>query len=86
MSTLTIRHLPGTDPPHFELRDSKGKTTTAAAVTPAAGYPVDGLPQSDLMGELRWYLEEFLDYPFPPETEHADRVVDALEGWGRVGW
>ena len=34
------------------------------------------------MRELRWYLEQFLDYPFHPETDHADRVLDALRAWG----
>jgi tetratricopeptide (TPR) repeat protein len=35
------------------------------------------------MRELRWYLEGFLDYPFPPETVHAEQVLDALKSWGR---
>ena len=34
------------------------------------------------MRELRWYLEQFLDYPFHPETDHADHVLDALRAWG----
>ena len=34
------------------------------------------------MRELRWYLEQFLDYPFRPETDHAGHVLDALRAWG----
>jgi len=34
------------------------------------------------MEELQWYLEKFLDYPFSPETDHADRVQKALVDWG----
>lgn len=34
------------------------------------------------MRELQWYLETFLDYPFSPETDHADRVLKALREWG----
>ena len=34
------------------------------------------------MQELQWYLEDFLEYPFPPETDRADRVIAALRGWG----
>lgn len=34
------------------------------------------------MRELRWYLEQFLDYPFHPETVHAEHVLDALKAWG----
>jgi len=43
---------------------------------------VEGHPNSPLMRELRWYLEQFLDYPFHPETDHADHVLDALRAWG----
>ena len=39
-------------------------------------------PQWQQMRELRWYLENFLDYPFPPETDHAGRVRGALRRWG----
>ena len=28
------------------------------------------------------YLEKFLDYSFPPETEHADRILHSLKLWG----
>ena len=34
------------------------------------------------MRELQWYLETFLDYPFPPETDHAERVLQSLKQWG----
>ena len=34
------------------------------------------------MVRLRWYLEEFLEYPFPPETNKADAVLVALKSWG----
>jgi hypothetical protein len=46
------------------------------------GFPVKGRPNSDLLRELQWYLETFLDYPFPPEIDHADRVLKALKDWG----
>ena len=34
------------------------------------------------MRKMQWYLEKFLDYPFPPETDHAERVQKALRDWG----
>ena len=34
------------------------------------------------MRELQWYLETFLDYPFPPDTDRAERVLQALRDWG----
>lgn len=32
--------------------------------------------------ELRRYLERFLEYPFSPETEHAERILASLKDWG----
>ena len=46
-------------------------------------FPWRAAPKSDLLQELRWYLEVFLSYPFSPETEHAERVLTALKSWGR---
>jgi hypothetical protein len=82
-TTLVIRHLPGSGLASFQvvrLRDGK----TADTVSPPShqGFPVEGRPNSDLLRELQRYLETFLDYPFPPETDHADRVLKALKGWG----
>ncbi len=82
-TTLVIRHLPGSNPATFQLvrlRDDK-KSRPVAPSSPV-GFPVEGRPNTDLMRELQWYFEAFLDYPFPPETDHADRVVKALRDWG----
>ena len=79
-STLLIRHIPDSGFQVVRLRD--GKTTEPAAVVSPVGFPVEGRPDSDLMRELQWYLETFLEYPFPPETDHAERVRDALRRWG----
>jgi hypothetical protein len=38
--------------------------------------------EGKLSGELRWYLESFLDYPFPPQTTRAEAVEASLEAWG----
>ena len=46
------------------------------------GFPVQGRPNSDLMAELRWYLEIFLDHPFHPFTDRAERILAALRSWG----
>lgn len=50
------------------------------------GFPVEGQGQRDLMVELRWYLEVFLDYPFEPSTTRAVRVEAARERWGRAAF
>jgi tetratricopeptide (TPR) repeat protein len=83
MNTLLIRHVESGDPPKFQAISSQdGRSTETVAIRSPADFPVEGRPDSDLMRELRWYLEVFLDYPFPPETEHAERVRDALRKWG----
>src|SRR4051812_32178687 len=82
-STLVVRHIPGSSPTMFQvvrLRD--GKMTEPAAVASPVEFSVEGCPGSDLMYELQWYLETFLDYPFPPETDRAERVRNTLRRWG----
>ena len=84
MSTLRIHHVPGEGETRFYVQQLPvGKATQPAAITAPADFPVESRPNSNLVRELRWYLEEFLGYPFPPETEHADHVLDALKNWGR---
>jgi hypothetical protein len=85
LTTLIIRHLPSTDPPQFQVqRLSDGKTTSPVAVPSPAHFHVKGRPDNcHLTPELRWYLETFLDYPFPPETDHAEQVQTALQDWGK---
>ena len=83
-TTLIVRHLPGREPAAFQLtRLSDNKSAQPVELPSPFGFPVEGRPDSDLMRELRWYLEEFLDYPFPPEADHAERVQQALRGWGK---
>jgi len=83
MNTLLIRHVESGVPPKFQaICPQDARSTETVAIPTPVGFPVEGRPNSDLMRELRWYLEGFLDYPFPPETEHAERVRDALRRWG----
>jgi tetratricopeptide (TPR) repeat protein len=83
MIRFAILNVPNADPAKFQIvRLSDGKATEPVSISSPETYPVRGRPKSNLQAELRWYLEDFLDYPFSPETEHADRVTDALEDWG----
>lgn len=83
MPTLVIRHVETSDPPQFQvIRPEPFKATPPVAIGSPAGTPVKDLPNSNLSVELRWYLEEFLDYPFPPVTDRAEHVQEALRGWG----
>ncbi|MBI4606671.1 MAG: AbrB/MazE/SpoVT family DNA-binding domain-containing protein, partial [Planctomycetes bacterium] len=38
----------------------------------------------DDRGELRWYLEEYLQFPYGAERERAQRVEAAMERWGEA--
>jgi hypothetical protein len=42
-----------------------------------------GETELKLGDELVWYLEKFLDYPFGPNERRAERVTEALRGWGK---
>ncbi len=76
-------HVEGSSPPAFILqRLADGKAVAPVGIESPYQFAVEGQPNSNLMRELRWYLEGFLDYPFPPETGHAERVVNALRDWG----
>jgi hypothetical protein len=78
-----IRHIPGSHPAAFQVtRLSDGKTAEPASPPSPVGFPVEGRPNSHLMRELQWYLKTFLDYPFPPETDHAERILQSLKQWG----
>ena len=86
-SVLAIEHLEGPAPARFKVtRLPDGKSASPVAVASPYEFPVEGRPDSNLMGELRWYLEQFLDYPFPPETTHAEHVLDALKAWGTAAF
>ena len=73
-AALAVEHVEGSSPPTFILSRLR-KLKSAAPVTISSPYefPVEGQPNSNLMRELRWYLDKFLDYRFDPETTHAER-------------
>jgi hypothetical protein len=63
------------------MRLSDGTTRPAAEIPSPVTFPVEGRKNA-LLAELRWYLERFLEYPFSPETEHAERILASLRDWG----
>lgn len=81
-SELAIEHVEGSLPAEFKLtRIRDGKSLAAKEIPSPYGAAVAGHPGS-LMEQLRWYLEHFPEYPFPPETGHAEHVLAALKTWG----
>ena len=86
-SELAITHAANSTPPTFVLtRHPEPKSAAPVPIPSPYDFPVEAQPTSNLMRELRWYLEHFLDYPFPPETTRADRVLDALKAWGTAAF
>jgi hypothetical protein len=84
MNALVVSHVHDSDPAQFEvvrLRD--GKRSATVELPSPYQFPVAGRANNHLMSALAWYLERFLDYPFPPRTEQAVAVEEALEAWGR---
>ena len=79
---ITIVHCESSSPALFRLAGTPDDPPSAVLVPSPYELPVKGQPHSNLMRELRWYLEHFLDYPFAPETAHAERVLAALKAWG----
>ncbi|MCG6862771.1 MAG: tetratricopeptide repeat protein, partial [Chromatiaceae bacterium] len=77
--TLIVSH---TEEHRFRVLRPDGKRSEAVVLTPPDGVAVEGRPNSHLLQDLGWYLEQFLDYPFPPNTEIAERIQKALRGWG----
>src|ERR1019366_9526593 len=83
LPALAIEHVEGSSPAAFKLtRLEDGKSLPMVAIGSPYEFPVEAHPNSPLRRELRWYLEQFLDYPFHPETDHAEHVLDAVRAWG----
>ncbi len=84
---LEIRHSPEHGPHAFRVVGSPDEQQgPVVEIASPFTHPVAGLPESNLMRELRWYLEDFLDYPFPPETVRAERLLAALKDWGQAAF
>jgi hypothetical protein len=84
-TNLVIQQVSGSG--EFQVtRTSEFKTSKPVKVPSPYAWAVEGRPKSSLMAELQWYLEQFLGYPFPPETEHAERILDALRRWGEAAF
>jgi tetratricopeptide (TPR) repeat protein len=79
---LRINHLQNIEPAMFQLtRIADGKSMPPVLIPSPVKFPVEGRKDC-LLVELKWYLESFLDFPFSPATDHAERVLDALRTWG----
>jgi len=81
---LQIRHIGyQDDKPQFVVaRLSDGLQSPVICLTPPEQVVVDGRPDNNLLQDLRWYLEKFLELPLGGYLHTAERVQAALQGWG----
>ncbi len=65
--TLIVQHIAKGKRPAFTVIrcDPSDTAPTVAKITPPEEFGTKELPGSHLRRELRWYLEQFLDYPIP---------------------
>lgn len=77
---LTIHHQGGDG---FVVMSGSGKVSKAVELCRPEGVAIEGT-EANLPQELRWYLEEYLDYPYSPNDQRADRVLKALSKWGQA--
>jgi tetratricopeptide (TPR) repeat protein len=49
-------------------------------------WPVSGAGIENLMVQLRWLLEVYLEHPFEPNITRAEKIEAALKTWGTVAF
>lgn len=78
---IIIQSYDGSEEPLFTV--SNGLITTKPESLPdPAVYPVVGYPNLQLLEQLKWYLEDFLEYPIGPNKEKGEAIVSTLKAWG----
>ncbi|QBE65800.1 tetratricopeptide repeat protein [Pseudoduganella lutea] len=84
MQKLEIRHDPEGDGFHFRVQRILPDSIREAAAVAVADPLALALSQTNsrLGDELTWYLEYYLDYPYGPNQQRAERVTTALKEWG----
>jgi tetratricopeptide (TPR) repeat protein len=87
MHQLIVRHVPNPEEARFSVvRAADDNVLGTSVLVSPADFPVEGNPGELLGVGLRWYLEDFLDFPFPPRTERAERIRAAIGAWGRIAF
>ena len=66
------------------IRSMDMKRTAAVALPDPAEFPVEGHPAKQFLPELRWYLEDYLQFPYGVYLQSAERVGKTMQAWGTV--
>jgi tetratricopeptide (TPR) repeat protein len=80
---FVIEHIPSKGDLAFQVACSADSANSLSNLKSPYESILPNRSNSNLMRELRWYLEDFLDYPFDPDTDHADSVLTELQKWGQ---
>lgn len=85
MSRLVIHQEPAGTGYRFAVQRVDANGVKAAPVVELADPLSQTLGSTDysLGMELSWYLESYLDYPFGPNQQRAERITAALRAWGQ---
>jgi hypothetical protein len=82
MGTVTIQHVENSKPPSFTVSSDLGRVSKPVKVPSPYEWTIAGSGDASLMAELRWYLEDYHQYPKHPNTLRAERVLHELREWG----
>jgi hypothetical protein len=74
MNRLTIQHTEN----RVQLLWQKGNSIPRYAEPVPFSHPFD----NEALAEIRWYLEEYLKFPYGIEPEKANALEQKLQAWG----
>jgi len=74
-NSLRINHVDDS----IQLSWQRGNSMARSAPTVTFKHPFD----SKVLADLRWYLEEYLRFPYGLEPENAKKIEQQLQAWGQ---
>lgn len=74
-NSLRINHVDDS----IQLFWQRGNSMARSAPTVTFKHPFD----SKVLADLRWYLEEYLRFPYGLEPENAKKIEQQLQAWGQ---
>lgn len=66
------------------IRSTDMRHTVAVALPDPAKFPVEGYPAKSFLPELRWYLEDYLQFPYGAFPQLAECVAKTMQAWGAL--
>ena len=66
------------------IRSMDMKRTAAVALPDPAKFSVEGHSAKQFLPELRWYLEDYLQFPYGVYPQLAESVAKTMQAWGAL--